>query len=197
MELDTNGLASGAARSGMPAPSCAFADNEVRATTNYNNAVVAMTLISTLTVSGSELKWVDRGVCAVSWEGVTVSQLTVRMMVSVTYDEETTILTIDYPAEIANSDDLTLVPPPLRIEAFGEREFAPTLIADGVHLISLSGARNSDGTRRGDRDGADGIVVRASGKGKATIQAVDFDGGNFQTFPGGNRLCGLGDYWAL
>ena len=181
MELDTNGIASGAARSGMPAPSCAFADNEVRATTNYNNAVVAMTLIST--VSG--LNWVDRGVCAVSWEGVTVSQLTVRMMVSVTYDDpaETTTLIIDYPAEIANSDDLTLVPPPLRIEAFGEREFAPTLIADGIHLISLSGARNPDGTRRGDRDGADGIVVRASGKGGATIQAVNFDGGNFQTEP--------------
>ena len=181
MELDTNGIASGAARSGMPAPSCAFADNEVRATTNYNNAVVAMTLIST--VSG--LNWVDRGVCAVSWEGVTVSQLTVRMMVSVTYDDpaETTTLIIDYPAEITNSDDLTLVPPPLRIEAFGEREFAPTLIADGVHLISLSGARNPDGTRRGDRDGADGIVVRATGKGGATIQAVNFDGGNFQTEP--------------
>ena len=181
MELDTNGIASGAARSGMPAPSCAFADNELRATTNYNNAVVAMTLIST--VSG--LNWVDRGVCAVSWEGVTVSQLTVRMMVSVTYDDpaETTTLIIDYPAEIVNSDDLTLVPPPLRIEAFGEREFAPTLIADGIHLISLSGARNSDGTRRGDRDGADGIVVRASGKGGATIQAVNFDGGNFQTEP--------------
>ena len=179
MELDTNGIASGAARSGMPAPSCAFADNEVRATTNYNNAVVAMTLIST--VSG--LNWVDRGVCAVSWEGVTVSQLTVRMMVSVTYGTETTTLSIDYPAEITNSDDLTLVPPPLRIEAFGEREFAPDLIADGVHLISLSGARNSDGTRRGDRDGADGIVVRASGKGGATIQAVNFDGGNFQTEP--------------
>ena len=103
MELDTNGLASGAARSGMPAPSCAFANNEVRATTNYNDAVVAMTLIST--VSG--LNWVDRGVCAVSWEGVTVSQLTVRMMVSVTYGTETTTLSIDYPAEITNSDDLT------------------------------------------------------------------------------------------
>ena len=181
MELDTNGIASGAARSGMPAPSCAFADNEVRATTNYNNAVVAMTLIST--VSG--LNWVDRGVCAVSWEGVTVSQLTVRMMVSVTYDDpaETTTLVIDYPAEITNSDDLTLVPPPLRIEAFGEREFAPTLIADGIHLISLSGGRNPDGTRRGDPDGADGIVVRASGKGGATIQAVNFDGGRFQTAP--------------
>ena len=181
MELDTNGIASGAARSGMPAPSCAFADNEVRATTNYNNAVVAMTLIST--VSG--LNWVDRGVCAVSWEGVTVSQLTVRMMVSVTYDDpaETTTLVIDYPAEITNSDDLTLVPPPLRIEAFGEREFAPTLIADGIHLISLSGGRNPDGTRRGDPDGADGIVVRASGKGRATIQAVNFDGGRFQTAP--------------
>ena len=181
MELDTNGIASGAARSGMPAPSCAFADNEVRASVNYNNAVVAMTLIST--VSG--LNWVDRGVCAVSWEGVTVSQLTVRMMVSVTYDDpaETTTLIIDYPAEITNSDDLTLVPPPLRIEAFGEREFAPDLIADGIHLISLSGARNPDGTRRGDRDGADGIVVRATGKGGATIQAVHFDGGNFQTEP--------------
>ena len=179
MELDTNGIASGAARSGMPAPSCAFADNEVRATTNYNNAVVVMTLIST--VSG--LNWVDRGVCAVSWEGVTVSQLTVRMMVSVTYGTETTTLSIDYPAEITNSDDLTLVPPPLRIEAFGEREFAPTLIADGIHLISLSGGRNPDGTRRGDPDGADGIVVRASGKGRATIQAVNFDGGRFQTAP--------------
>ena len=179
MELDTNGLASGAARSGMPAPSCAFADNEVRATTNYNNAVVAMTLIST--VSG--LNWVDRGVCAVSWEGVTVSQLTVRMMVSVTYGTETTTLSIDYPAEITNSDDLTLVPPPLRIEAFGEREFAPTLIADGVHLISLSEGRNPDGTRIGGQNGEDKIIVRATGKGKATIQRVNFEGGKFQTFP--------------
>ena len=179
MELDTNGVASGAARSGMPAPSCTFADNEVRATTNYNDAVVAMTLIST--VSG--LNWVDRGVCAVSWEGVTVSQLTVRMMVSVTYGTETTTLSIDYPAEITNSDDLTLVPPPLRIEAFGEREFAPTLIADGVHLISLSEGRNPDGTRIGGQNGEDKIIVRATGKGKATIQRVNFEGGKFQTFP--------------
>ena len=42
LELDTNGLASGA--NGMPAPSCEFSDNEVRANTNYNNAAVAMTL---------------------------------------------------------------------------------------------------------------------------------------------------------
>ena len=103
LELDTNGLASGA--NGMPAPSCEFSNNEVRANTNYNNAVVAMTLDAT-----SGLNWVDRGACVVSWEGVAASKFTVRMIVSSTYGTETTILTIDYPAEIA--DDSGFDPPP-------------------------------------------------------------------------------------
>ena len=167
MELDTNGLASGA--NGMPAPSCEFSDNEVRANTNYNNAAVAMTLISTLTVSGSELNWVDRGACAVSWENVAASKLTVRMIVSSTYGTETTILTIDYPAEIADESEFA-TPPPLRIEAFAERELTPTLANDGVLLLSLRGGVN----------GEDDIIVRATGNGKVTILPIP-SGDNFHT----------------
>ena len=167
MELDTNGLASGA--NGMPAPSCEFSNNEVRANTNYNNAAVAMTLISTLTVSGSELNWVDRGACAVSWENVAASKLTVRMIVSSTYGTETTILTIDYPAEIADESEFA-TPPPLRIEAFAERELTPALANDGVLLLSLRGGVN----------GEDDIIVRATGNGKATILPIP-SGDNFHT----------------
>ena len=163
LELDTNGLASGA--NGMPAPSCEFSNNEVRANTNYNNAAVAMTLISSVTA----MNWVDRGACAVSWEGATVSKLTVRMIVSSTYGAETTILTIDYPAEIADASGFA-PPPPLRIDAFAERELTPDLEGDGVLLLSLRGGVN----------GEDDIIVRATGNGKVTILPIP-SGDNFHT----------------
>ena len=162
LELDTNGLASGA--NDMPAPSCEFSNNEVRANTNYNNAAVAMTLIAP-----SGLNWVDRGACAVSWTLGAVAKFTVRMIVSSTYGAETTILTIDYPAEFANPADFT-APPPLRIEAFAERELAPTLAHDGVLLLSLRGGVN----------GEDDIIVRATGTGKVTILPIP-SGDNFHT----------------
>ena len=162
MELDTNGLASGA--NGMPAPSCEFSNNEVRANTNYNNAAVAMTLIAP-----GGLNWIDRGACAVSWELGAVAKFTVRMIVSSTYGAETTILTIDYPAEFANSADFA-APPPLRIEAFAERELAPTLADDGVLLLSLRGGVN----------GEDDIIVRATGADKVTILPIP-SGDNFHT----------------
>ena len=163
LELDTNGLASGA--NGMPAPSCEFSDNEVRANTNYNNVVVAMTLDAP-----SGLNWVDRGACAVSWDGVTDStKLTVRMIVSSTYDAEATTLTIDYPAEITDASGFA-PPPPLTVEAFAERELTPGLAADGVLLLSLRGGVN----------GEDAIIVRATDQGKATIHSVP-GGDNFQT----------------
>ena len=163
LELDTNGLASGA--NDMPAPSCEFSNNEVRANTNYNNAAVAMTLISSVTA----MNWVDRGACAVSWEGATVSKLTVRMIVSSTYGTETTILTIDYPAEIADESEFA-TPPPLRIEAFAERELIRALDDDGVLLLSLRGGVN----------GEDDIIVRATGNGKVTILPIP-SGDNFHT----------------
>ena len=163
LELDTNGLASGA--NDMPAPSCEFSNNEVRANTNYNNAAVAMTLISSVTA----MNWVDRGACAVSWEGATVSKLTVRMIVSSTYGTETTILTIDYPAEITDASGFA-PPPPLRIDAFAERELTPTLAHDGVLLLSLRGGVN----------GEDDIIVRATGTGKVTILPIP-SGDNFHT----------------
>ena len=162
LELDTNGLASGA--NDMPAPSCEFSNNEVRANTNYNNAAVAMTLISP-----SGLNWIDRGACAVSWELGAVAKFTVRMIVSSTYGAETTILTIDYPAEFANPADFA-APPPLRIEAFAERELAPTLANDGVLLLSLRGGVN----------GEDDIIVRATGADKVTILPIP-SGDNFHT----------------
>ena len=163
LELDTNGLASGA--NGMPAPSCEFSNNEVRANTNYNNAAVAMTLISSVTA----MNWVDRGACAVSWEGATVSKLTVRMIVSSTYGTETTILTINYPAEITDASGFA-PPPPLRIDAFAERELTPDLEGDGVLLLSLRGGVN----------GEDDIIVRATGAGKVTILPIP-SGDNFHT----------------
>ena len=163
LELDTNGLASGA--NDMPAPSCEFSNNEVRANTNYNNAAVAMTLISSVTA----MNWVDRGACAVSWEGATVSKLTVRMIVSSTYGTETTILTINYPAEITAPNEFA-TPPPLRIEAFAERELIPALADDGVLLLSLRGGVN----------GEDDIIVRATGNGKVTILPIP-SGDNFHT----------------
>ena len=162
MELDTNGLASGA--NGMPAPSCEFSDNEVRANTNYNNAAVAMTLDAP-----SGLNWVDRGACAVSWApGISAVKFTVRMIVSSTYGTETTILTIDYPAEITAPNEFAT--PPLRIEAFAERELTPTLANDGVLLLSLRGGVN----------GEDDIIVRATGNGKVTILPIP-SGDNFHT----------------
>ena len=162
MELDTNGLASGA--NGMPAPSCEFSDNEVRANTNYNNAAVAMTLDAP-----SGLNWVDRGACAVSWApGISAVKFTVRMIVSSTYGTETTILTIDYPAEITAPNEFAT--PPLRIEAFAERELAPVLANDGVLLLSLRGGVN----------GEDDIIVRATGNGKVTILPIP-SGDNFHT----------------
>ena len=162
LELDTNGLASGA--NGMPAPSCEFSDNEVRANTNYNNAAVAMTLISP-----SGLNWIDRGACAVSWTPVVSAvKFTVRMIVSSTYGTETTILTIDYPAEIVVPDEFAT--PPLRIEAFAERELIPALADDGVLLLSLRGGVN----------GEDDIIVRATGNGKVTILPIP-SGDNFHT----------------
>ena len=162
LELDTNGLASGA--NGMPAPSCEFSDNEVRANTNYNNAAVAMTLISP-----SGLNWIDRGACAVSWEVGAASKFTVRMMVSSTYGTETTILTIDYPAEITDESEFA-TPPPLRIEAFAERELIRALADDDVLLLSLRGGVN----------GEDDIIVRATGNGKVTILPIP-SGDNFHT----------------
>ena len=162
MELDTNGLASGA--NGMPAPSCEFSDNEVRANTNYNNAAVAMTLIAP-----GGLNWIDRGACAVSWEVGAASKFTVRMMVSSTYGTETTILTIDYPAEITDESEFA-TPPPLRIEAFAERELIRALADDGVLLLSLRGGVN----------GEDDIIVRATGNGKVTILPIP-SGDNFHT----------------
>ena len=162
MELDTNGLASGA--NGMPAPSCEFSDNEVRANTNYNNAAVAMTLIAP-----GGLNWIDRGACAVSWEVGAASKFTVRMMVSSTYGTETTILTIDYPAEITDESEFA-TPPPLRIEAFAERELIPALANDDVLLLSLRGGVN----------GEDDIIVRATGNGKVTILPIP-SGDNFHT----------------
>ena len=162
LELDTNGLASGA--NDMPAPSCEFSNNEVRANTNYNNAAVAMTLISP-----SGLNWIDRGACAVSWTPiVSAMKFTVRMIVSSTYGTETTILTIDYPAEIAVPDEFAT--PPLRIEAFAERELIPALADDGVLLLSLRGGVN----------GEDDIIVRATGNGKVTILPIP-SGDNFHT----------------
>ena len=162
MELDTNGLASGA--NGMPAPSCEFSDNEVRANTNYNNAAVAMTLDAP-----SGLNWIDRGACAVSWTPiVSAMKFTVRMIVSSTYGTETTILTINYPAEIVVPDEFAT--PPLRIEAFAERELTPTLANDGVLLLSLRGGVN----------GEDDIIVRATGNGKVTILPIP-SGDNFHT----------------
>ena len=162
LELDTNGLASGA--NGMPAPSCEFSDNEVRANTNYNNAAVAMTLIAP-----GGLNWIDRGACAVSWEVGAASKFTVRMMVSSTYGTETTILTIDYPAEITDESEFA-TPPPLRIEAFAERELIRALADDGVLLLSLRGGVN----------GEDDIIVRATGNGKVTILPIP-SGDNFHT----------------
>ena len=162
MELDTNGLASGA--NGMPAPSCEFSDNEVRANTNYNNAAVAMTLIAP-----GGLNWIDRGACAVSWEVGAASKFTVRMMVSSTYGTETTILTIDYPAEITDESEFA-TPPPLRIEAFAERELIRALADDDVLLLSLRGGVN----------GEDDIIVRATGNGKVTILPIP-SGDNFHT----------------
>ena len=162
MELDTNGLASGA--NGMPAPSCEFSDNEVRANTNYNNAAVAMTLDAP-----SGLNWIDRGACAVSWEVGAASKFTVRMMVSSTYGTETTILTIDYPAEITDESEFA-TPPPLRIEAFAERELIRALADDDVLLLSLRGGVN----------GEDDIIVRATGNGKVTILPIP-SGDNFHT----------------
>ena len=163
LELDTNGRASGA--NDMPAPSCEFSNNEVRANTNYNNAAVAMTLISSVTA----MNWVDRGACAVSWENVAASKLTVRMIVSSTYGTETTILTINYPAEITAPNEFA-TPPPLRIEAFAERELAPILAHDDVLLLSLRGGVN----------GEDDIIVRATGNGKVTILPIP-SGDNFHT----------------
>ena len=162
LELDTNGLASGA--NDMPAPSCEFSNNEVRANTNYNNAVVAMTLDAP-----SGLNWIDRGACAVSWTPiVSAMKFTVRMIVSSTYGTETTILTINYPAEIAVPDEFAT--PPLRIEAFAERELIPDLDKDGVLLLSLRGGVN----------GEDDIIVRATGNGKVTILPIP-SGDNFHT----------------
>ena len=162
LELDTNGLASGA--NDMPAPSCEFSNNEVRANTNYNNAAVAMTLDAP-----SGLNWVDRGACAVSWApGISAVKFTVRMIVSSTYGTETTILTIDYPAEITAPNEFAT--PPLRIEAFAERELTPTLANDGVLLLSLRGGVN----------GEDDIIVRATGNGKVTILPIP-SGDNFHT----------------
>ena len=162
LELDTNGLASGA--NDMPAPSCEFSNNEVRANTNYNNAAVAMTLIAP-----GGLNWIDRGACAVSWEVGAASKFTVRMMVSSTYGTETTILTIDYPAEITDESEFA-TPPPLRIEAFAERELIRALADDGVLLLSLRGGVN----------GEDDIIVRATGNGKVTILPIP-SGDNFHT----------------
>ena len=162
LELDTNGLASGA--NGMPAPSCEFSDNEVRANTNYNNAAVAMTLDAP-----SGLNWIDRGACAVSWEVGAASKFTVRMIVSSTYGTETTILTINYPAEITAPNEFA-TPPPLRIEAFAERELIPALANDDVLLLSLRGGVN----------GEDDIIVRATGNGKVTILPIP-SGDNFHT----------------
>ena len=162
LELDTNGLASGA--NGMPAPSCEFSDNEVRANTNYNNAAVAMTLDAP-----GGLNWIDRGACAVSWEVGAASKFTVRMIVSSTYGTETTILTINYPAEITAPNEFA-TPPPLRIEAFAERELIPALANDDVLLLSLRGGVN----------GEDDIIVRATGNGKVTILPIP-SGDNFHT----------------
>ena len=162
LELDTNGRASGA--NDMPAPSCEFSNNEVRANTNYNNAAVAMTLDAP-----SGLNWIDRGACAVSWTPiVSAMKFTVRMIVSSTYGTETTILTINYPAEITAPNEFAT--PPLRIEAFAERELAPTLAHDGVLLLSLRGGVN----------GEDDIIVRATGNGKVTILPIP-SGDNFHT----------------